>query len=140
VRAAGAEHALNHGEDGYIARIPELTGGRGVDVILEMLANVNLDRDLGLLAAGGRVVVIGSRGRVDIDPRQTMGKESAILGTTLWSTTPDEYRRIHAALGAALATGVLKPVVGRELPLDAAADAQRAVLERHEAGKLVLTM
>src|SRR5690606_38876048 len=69
-REAGAVEVFNHREDGYTAKILEATGGRGVDVILEMLANVNLDRDLTLLAPKGRVVVIGNRGRIEIDPRQ----------------------------------------------------------------------
>jgi NADPH2:quinone reductase len=140
VRSAGADHVLNHRDEGYASRISELTGGRGVDIVLEMVANVNLDRDLALLGAKGRVVVIGSRGRVEIDPRQTMSKESAVLGTTLWVTTPEEYRQIHAALGAALTSGVLAPVVGRELPLEAAPEAHRAILEDRAVGKIVLTM
>ena len=109
-------------------------------MILEMLANVNLDRDLAMLAPKGRVVVIGNRGRVEIDPRQTMGKESAILGTTLWSTSPEEYKQIHAALVAALRSGVLRPIVGRQLPLADAAEAHRAILAEKAVGKLVLTI
>jgi NADPH2:quinone reductase len=140
VRKSGADHVLSHREEGHISRVSTLTGGKGVDLVLEMLANVNLDADLGLLAPKGRVVVIGNRGRVEIDPRQAMTKEAAILGTTLWATTPDEYRQTHAALGAALATGVLNPTVGRELPLEAAPEAHRAILEDSAAGKIVLTM
>ena len=139
VRLAGAAVVLDHAKEGHEADVVDATGGRGVDVVLEMLANVNLDRDLGLLAPEGRVVVIGSRGRIEIDPRQTMGKESAVMGTTLWATTPEEYRQIHAALGAALVTGVLRPVVGREFPLERAAEAHRAVLADHALGKIVLT-
>jgi len=139
-REAGAHEVYDHTDDGYAARITAATGGAGVDVILEMLANVNLDRDLGLLAPKGRVVVIGSRGRVEIDPRQTMGKETAVLGTTLGSSTPAEYTQIHAALVAALESGVLRPIVGRELPLAEAAQAHRAILADKAAGKLVLTM
>ena len=136
---AGIDQVFDHTKDGYAAEVLAATGGRGVDVVLEMLANVNLDRDLELLAPKGRVVVIGSRGRIEIDPRQTMGKESAILGTTLWATTPEEYRQTHAALGGALATGVLRPVVGRQLPLEAAPEAHRAVLADRAVGKMVLT-
>jgi NADPH2:quinone reductase len=140
VSHAGAHHVLNHHQDGYGSAVPGLTGGRGVDLVLEMLANVNLDRDLALLAPKGRVVIIGSRGRVEIDPRQTMGKESAILGTTLWVTTPDEFRQIQAGLRAALEAGTLKPVVGRTLPLEKARDAHRAILHERAAGNLVLTI
>ena len=137
-REAGAAHVFDHQDADYASKITAASGGRGMDVILEMLANVNLDRDLTLLAPKGRVVVIGNRGRVEIDPRQTMGKESAILGTTLWSTTPEEYRQIHAALVAALETGVLRPIVGRELPLAEAGAAHRAILADKAVGKLVL--
>jgi NADPH:quinone reductase len=140
VRQAGAAHAFNHHEEGYTKHIAELTGGRGVDLVLEMLANVNLDRDLGLLAPRGRVVVIGSRGRIEIDPRQTMGKESAVLGTTLWATTPGEYRQIHAGLEGALASRALEPLVGRELPLGHAEEAHRVILQDRAVGKIVLTM
>lgn len=139
-RQAGAERVFNHREEGYAASITEATGGRGVDVILEMLANVNLDRDLMLLAPKGRVVIIGNRGRTEIDPRQTMGKELAVLGTTLWSTTPEEYKQIHAGLRAALETGILRPIIGREYPLEDAPAAHRAVLEEPAAGKIVLTV
>ena len=98
----------------YLDEIMKATGGTGVDVILEMAAHVNLDRDLGLLAKYGRVVVIGNRGRVEIDPRGTMGRDAAILGMTLFNVTPAEFAEIHAALVAGLANGTLNPVVGRE--------------------------
>lgn len=140
VLAAGANAALNHHEEGYAAGIPALTDGRGVDIILEALASVNLDRDLGLLAPKGRVVVIGSRGRIEIDPRQTMAKESAILGTLLWAATPEEYRQTHDALAAALSAGTLRPVVGREFPLDHAAEAHMAIMQDRAVGKIVLTL
>jgi NADPH2:quinone reductase len=138
--AAGCHQVFRHDKDGYATDITAATAGRGVDVILEMLANVNLDRDLALLAPKGRVVVIGNRGRIEIDPRQTMGKETAVMGTTLWSTTPQEYVQIHAALVAALESGVLRPIVGRELPLAEASEAHRAILADKAAGKIVLTM
>ncbi len=108
------------------------TGGRGVDVVLEMAAHVNLDKDLGLLAPRGRVVVIGNRGRVEIDARQTMGRDAAILGMTLFNATEADLVSIHAALGAGLANGSLNPVVGREIPLADAAAAHRAV---HGSGR-----
>ena len=89
VRSQGAHHVLNHREADYLQRVPALAGGPGVDVVLEMLANVNLDRDLDVLAPHGRVVVIGNRGRVEIDPRKTMARDAAILGMTLFNATRD---------------------------------------------------
>ncbi len=138
VLAQGAHHVLNHREPGYQEKIRELTCGKGVDVILEMLANVNLDNDLLMLATYGRVVVIGSRGRVEIDPRNTMKREATILGMTLFNATPRELASMHAAFVAGLVDGTLRPVVSRELPLDEAVTAHHAVMESSTLGKIVL--
>jgi len=138
VLAQGAHHVLNHRTEGYLDKLQELTCGKGVDVILEMLANVNLDRDLGVLAKGGRVVVIGSRGRVEIDPRTAMGKEAAILGMTLYNASDKELASMHAAFVEGLGNGTLRPVVSRELPLDDAAAAHHSVMEASTFGKIVL--
>jgi NADPH2:quinone reductase len=138
VLAQGAHHVLNHGVDGYLGALDELTCGKGVDVILEMLANVNLDRDLELLAKGGRVVIIGSRGRVEIDPRALFKGEAAILGMTLYNATDTELASMHAAFAEGLANGTLRPVVSREFPLAEAAAAHHAVMEASTFGKIVL--
>ena len=138
VREQGAHHVLNHRAPDYIQQVMPLTGGRGADVILEMLANVNLDRDLDVLALRGRVVVVGNRGRIEIDPRKLMGKDSAIIGMVGPNATAEEVRETHAALGAALEAGALKPVVGREMPLADAAKAHVAVMEPGAYGKIVL--
>ncbi len=138
VSEQGAHEVLDHRAPDYLARLGELTGGRGVDVILEMLANVNLDRDLGVLAKGGRVVVIGSRGTVEINPRTAMTRDAAVLGMTLFNASPQELAGIHAALGAGLEAGTLRPVVGRELPLAEAARAHEEVLKPGARGKIVL--
>ena len=114
------------------------TGGRGADVILELLANLNLDRDLTILAKDGRVVVIGSRGRIEIDPRDTMLRDADIRGMVLPNTPPKELASIHAALVAGLENGTLRPVIGKEFPLADAAQAHRAVMESGASGKIVL--
>jgi len=96
----GAHHVLDHAKADYRAEIMAITGGRGVDLVMEMLANVNLDRDLGVLALRGRIVVIGNRGTVEINARQAMVRDAAILGMVLWNTPEDEMAGIQAALGA----------------------------------------
>jgi NADPH:quinone reductase len=138
VRDQGAHHVLNHREPDYFQQVMSLTGGRGVDVVVEMLANVNLDRDLDVLAPRGRVVVVGNRGRVEIDPRKLMGKDGAIVGMVSVNATLQEVREAHAALGAALEAGTLKPVIGREVPLEDAPKAHVAVMEPGAYGKIVL--
>ncbi len=134
----GARHALDHGAAGYLERLLELTDGRGVDVIVEMLANVNLAKDLTVLARGGRVVVVGSRGTIEINPRDAMGRDAAILGMTLFNATPGDLASVHAALAAGFENGTLNPIVGREMPLAEAALAHQAVLEPGAHGKIVL--
>jgi NADPH2:quinone reductase len=138
VLAQGAHEVLNHRTAGYLDRLHELTCGQGVDVILEMLANANLDHDLGVLAKGGRVVIIGSRGRVEIDPRTAMGQEATILGMTLYNASDKELASMHAAFVEGLGNGTLRPVVSRELPLADAAKAHHAVMEASTFGKIVL--
>ena len=138
IRAQGAHHALNHRESGYLDALKDLTGGRGPDVIMEHLANVNLDHDLGAVAHGGRVVVVGNRGRIEIDPRKTMGKDSAILGVSLWNTPQTDLTRIFRALDAGLSGGTLNPVVAVELPLADASRAHEMVLAPGARGKIVL--
>jgi len=139
VREHGADVVVNHRDAAYADAIMQATGGRGVNVIIEMAAHVNLDRDLGLLAKFGRVVVVGNRGRVEIDARQAMGRDAAILGMTLFNVGEAELAEIHAGLSAGLTNGTLNPVVGRELPLADAARAHEAVMEPGALGKIVLT-
>lgn len=138
VRDQGADVVVSHRGEGYADEIMKATGGRGVDVILEMAAHINLDRDLPMLARHGRVVVIGNRGRIEINPRDAMARDAAILGMTLFNATPADLREIHAALVAGLADGSLKPIVGREMPLGDAAAAHAAVMEPGALGKIVL--
>jgi NADPH:quinone reductase len=139
VREQGAHEVLNHSEADYMSKVMTLTGGRGVDVVLEMLANVNLDRDLEVLALRGRVMVVGNRGRVEIDPRKMMGKDGTILGMTMFNATAEDHRMVHAALVAGLENGALNPVIGREMPLAQAVQSHGAVMEPGAYGKIVLT-
>lgn len=138
VRAHGAAHVLNHREAGYLEALAALTQGRGPDVILENLANVNLDNDLSALAARGRIVIVGNRGRIEIDPRKAMGKEAAILGLALWSADAAHLTHAYRAIEAGLANGTLTPVVSTELPLDAAPRAHEQVMAPGARGKIVL--
>ncbi len=138
VQREGAHHAVNHRQPDYQKEILGLTGGAGVDVIVEMLANVNLGTDLTLLAGRGRVVIVGSRGTVEINPREIMSRQAAVLGMLLWNVTEEEAREIHAALYAGLANGTLRPVIAAELPLASAPEAHRRVMEPGARGKIVL--
>jgi NADPH2:quinone reductase len=134
----GAHHVLDHTAPGYLDELPRLTGGRGPDIILEMLANVNLQKDLGVIALRGRIVVIGNRGTTEINARLAMNKNAAILGMALFHATPSQLVAIHGALVEGLSNGTLRPVVGHELPLAQAARAHEVVMEAGHTGKVVL--
>ena len=138
VQEHGAHHVLDHSTSDYLTKLMEVTGTRGADVILEMLANVNLQKDIDVVARFGRIVVIGNRGTIEINPRGTMGKDAAIFGLALWNAAPEDMASIHAAIGAGLANGTLRPVVGQELPLKEAVRAHEAVLKPGAYGKIVL--
>ena len=138
VQEHGAHHVLDHSTSDYLTKLMEVTGTRGADVILEMLANVNLQKDIDVVARFGRIVVIGNRGTIEINPRGTMGKDAAIFGLALWNAAPEEMASIHAAIGAGLANSTLRPVVGQELPLKEAVRAHEAVLKPGAYGKIVL--
>jgi NADPH2:quinone reductase len=134
----GAQQVFNHGETGYQDQIMKATGGRGVDLILEMLANVNLGADLKMLANGGRVIVIGSRGEITINPRDLMSRRGSIRGFTLWALNETEIAEIHAGILTGLENRTLRPVVGKEIPLAEAARAHREVITSRASGKIVL--
>jgi NADPH2:quinone reductase len=143
VAGAGAHAVLDHSVPDHLHEIAHLTsdrGGQGVDLVIEMLADVNLVADLDHLARYGRVVVVGSRGSLEFTPRLTMAAEADVRGMALWNARPEEWGESLRAVAAALESGVLRPVVGRELPLEQAAQAHRMVLERGAHGKLVLTI
>jgi NADPH2:quinone reductase len=139
VKKEGAHHVLNHASDGYLDELMKLTDGRGVDVIVELLANKNLGKDLTVLAKKGRVAVIGSRGPVEINPRDAMGREADIRGVTLMNTSEQEFKTMHAALVAGLENGTLRPVIGQRIPLVEAARAHVEIMKPSGAhGKIVL--
>jgi NADPH2:quinone reductase len=138
VKREGAHQVFDHSKAGYQEEIMKATGGRGVDIILEMLANVNLAADLKLLATNGRVIIIGNRGEITINPRDLMLRRASARGFTLWAVTTPEETAIHAGLIAGLENGTLRPVVAKEMPLAEAVRAHKEILEPGAAGKIVL--
>ncbi len=134
----GVQLRLDHKAADHGRRALAATGGRGVDLIVEMLANVNLAADLELLAPGGRVVVVGSRGDVQITPRMLMAREADVRGLMLRMASEAELAEIHAATGAGIEAGAIRPVIQESIPLAEAARAHRAVMEEASRGKIVL--
>ena len=134
----GAHQAFDHTQPAHAEQILEATGGRGVDVVLEMLANVNLPADLRMLAMDGRVIIIGNRGETTLNPRDLMARRATAKGFTLWAATEAESAEMHAAIAAGLENSTLRPVVGKELPLGEAPRAHLDILAPGARGKIIL--
>ncbi|MDF1857055.1 zinc-binding dehydrogenase, partial [Pseudooceanicola sp.] len=137
IRGEGADHAVNHRQPGYLDEVRRVAGD-GPDLILEMLADANLAADMDLAAMHGRIVIIGCRGEVTINPRIAMAKELDVRGFMIWNVPEDLRHAIMQDILAAAHEGTIRPIVGREMPLTQAAAAQVAVLENGNSGKIVL--
>ena len=138
VASQGADDVLNHNDENYLQHVKDITDGRGVDIILEMLSNVNLGYDLTVLARGGRVVVIGCRGNATINPRDMMSLETSVIGLTILSATKDETERTHSAIAQGLKDNTICPIIGQTFSLENAPQAHEEVLKPGAYGKIVL--
>jgi NADPH:quinone reductase len=138
VKEQGADVIFDHSKDGYLSSIKEATGDKGVDVIIEMLANVNLMKDFEVLAMFGRITVVGNRGSLDFNPRVIMGKDAAVYGMALYNSSQSDRDEIHDAVYRGLSEGWLRPIIRKTLPLADAPIAHHEVIESKSLGKIVL--
>lgn len=141
IKENGADFAFNHKSENYVQQIMDATNGEGPDLIIEMLANVNLEKDLAMVKKRGRIVNVGSRGSIEITPRYTMGKECTITGVMLMNSSPSDWKEAHAAIQSGMEAGWIKPHIGKEYSLAQAADAHNDVINNSGAqGKLVIKL
>eukprot|EP01012_Entosiphon_sulcatum_P046899 TRINITY_DN6331_c0_g1_i1.p1 TRINITY_DN6331_c0_g1~~TRINITY_DN6331_c0_g1_i1.p1 ORF type:complete len:346 (+),score=55.03 TRINITY_DN6331_c0_g1_i1:39-1076(+) len=140
VQKQGAHFVVDHSDATHLDQVLSLTNGAGVDIIVEMLANVNLGRDLPALARGGRVVIVGSRGTVEINPRDAMAREAIIVGCQLYQATPAENAAAHAHIRAGLEAGTLNPVVAEEVPFGEGPKAHELVMRPGQRGNIVISV
>jgi NADPH:quinone reductase len=138
LREQGADETFDHHAADYVEKIRSATGGAGVPLILEMLANKNLPTDLQLLSKNGRVVIIGNRGTVEINPRDTMMRDSDIRGFAIQNASPEEMAEAHRAIVEGLRNGTLNPIVASEHTMANAPAAHEEVMAYHKPGKIVL--
>jgi NADPH2:quinone reductase len=141
----GAERAINYRETDFLAAIRELTGGRGVDVVLDMVGGEYFSRNVDALAVDGRLVVIATlRGaKAEIFIPAVMQRRLTITGSTLRARPVADKgaiaRALHANVWPLLESGAVKPIIFRTFPLARAADAHRLLESSQHIGKLVLT-
>lgn len=138
VTEQGADAVFDHSDEDHLSDIHKFTEGKGVDIIIEKLANVNLERDFEALAMFGRIVVVGNRGSLTFTPRQAMTKDATIYGMSLFNAPAEKLSEIHAAVFEGLSKGFLRPPVFRTFSLADAPLAHHAIIEEKAAGKIVL--
>jgi len=138
LESQGVRYTTNHRASDYMSDVLGMTCGRGCDVLLEMAANVNLNADPQVVAPYGRIVVIGNRGKIEINPRDWMSRDISIHGMTLFNVPAAALQEIHADLLTKLESGALKPVISQSYSLAEASKAHDAVLESGKFGKIVI--
>lgn len=138
VTVQGADLVVDHSDDCHLDEVKRFTGGEGVDVIIEMLANVNLQKDFDALVMFGRITVVGNRGSLEFNPRAAMTKDAAIYGMSVFNAPQPDKDEIHAAIHKGLSEGFLSPVVRESIPLSDAWRAHKEVIDRKAFGKIVL--
>jgi NADPH:quinone reductase len=138
VKENGADAVFDHSDIDHLLEIREHTDGKGVDIIIEMLANVNLERDFEALAMFGRIVVVGSRGSIEFTPRLAMTKDATIYGMSLFNAPQEKLDEIHTAIFDGLSNGHLRPPVSQIFDLSEAAIAHHQIIEQKAAGKIIL--
>lgn len=133
-RRLGADHGIDYRRADFAREVIAITGGRGVDVVLDCVAGENWQKSLTVLTQGGRLVTCGATagGLADTDLSLIFKKQLQILGSTLGSR--EEFRRLIDFINATQ----LKPVIDRTFPLAEAAAAQRRMEEAKQFGKIVL--
>lgn len=142
----GAEVVVDHRAADFVERVRAATGGRGADVVLDVVGAAYLGRNLDVLATGGRLAVIGlQKGRIgELDLGALLTKRASVLGTTLRSRPPHEKAAIVAAVRERVwphvVAGRVRPVVHATLPLAEAAQAHRLMESGEVFGKVVLTV
>lgn len=144
-RALGADRAVNYRTEDFLEAVKEATGGRGVNVILDMVGGPYIERNIRALADDGRLVYIGfqSGSKAEIDFMRVMLKRLTITGSTL-RIRPKEVkahiaRKVEAEILPLLASGEVKVPIDSTFPLLQAADAHRRIEEGTHIGKIILT-
>ncbi|KFM65227.1 Quinone oxidoreductase, partial [Stegodyphus mimosarum] len=130
VQDEGADIVVNHKAKGYEQEILEKNGNKGADIIIEMLANINLDKDFDLLGPRGRIAIVGSRGSIKIDPRKMMGRELQVVGVALLNSTHDEWNLISQGVLDGIKDGWVKPVIEKKYSLEECAAAHEDVINK----------
>lgn len=145
-RELGADVLVSYRDEDFVERVREATDGHGADVVLDNMGAKYLGRNVDVLAANGRLVVIGLQGgRVgELDLGTLLAKRGAVIATSLRARPHAEKAAIVAAVREhvwpLVEDGTVRPIVHSRHPLESAADAHRELEESGHIGKILLTV
>lgn len=140
VKAAGADYVVDHLTADNLEEVLEITNGNRPDIIIEFLANENLATDLELIAEYGKIIIVGNRGEITINPRVIMQKECDVTGMVLFNLADDMHHVLMTSVAMLLNANKLTPIVGHSYALADAGKAFDAVMAGEHNGKVVLTI
>jgi NADPH2:quinone reductase len=139
-KKAGANFIFNHYEEGYLEKVKEAAGEKGINVIVEGIADKNLAKDLGLICKQGRIVIVGGATDIAINPVNIFANEVTVKGVFSYNINDDQLFETREALYAGAKAGWLSPFIWKEFPLEKAADAHTLLKSGAGArGKIILT-
>lgn len=137
---------INYRTEDFVQRVTDATNGRGIDVVLDMVAGDYLDRDVAALAVGGRIMVIATLGGThsSLDMRALMGRRGSIHATTLRSRPLEDRAAVIADVRShvwpLIEQGRVRPIIDSVFPLEQAADAHRRMESSAHLGKILLSV
>ena len=136
----GADFAFDHLSEDNKSKFLRATDDKGPDVIIEMLANENLEIDLQTIADDGRIVIVGSRGSIDITPRHLMGNEALVTAVNVGRMTSEDKEEVLHGVMNFIENDAIKPLIGKKFTLDEPTKAHKEMMEGPGNGRIVFVM
>jgi putative PIG3 family NAD(P)H quinone oxidoreductase len=146
LRELGADHVVDYAAEDFVARTRELTGGHGADVVLDIIGGAYLQRNVEVLATGGRLTIIGMQGgrRAELDLGALMARRGTVSATTLRARPAADKARIvrgvREQVWPLVEAGTIRPVIDRTMPMEQAAEAHRLLESSDHLGKILLVV
>lgn len=136
----GADHAMDHISEDNKEELLNITNEQGPDVIIEMLANANLETDMQVIVKYGRIIIVGSRDTIEVNPRNLMTSEAIVTGMTFTYPTQKEMKEMQYGVNALLEIGAIRPLIGNEFTLDEPVEAHKALMESSGNGRTIFVV
>lgn len=136
----GADHAMDHISEDNKEELLNITNEQGPDVIIEMLANANLETDMQVIVKYGRIIIVGSRDTIEVNPRNLMTSEAIVTGMTFTYPTQKEMKEMQYGVNALLEIGAIRSLIGNEFTLDEPVEAHKSLMESSGNGRTIFVV